>query len=170
MAYDVRLGRYSFDTGLSIRAMQTNRSETRFRLMTFKEKYKSQVFWTHVTFSKFESSRCTVEHHNKANHRLTWGYDPEIRHVGRNDVLFFSPPSAIRCPKSDVNPNLRLVWTRKLHDSDRTFFLTISGYGRFYFRGLITSIYRGKVELFLLLNPYIYTQFIEQLGEAGGVV
>jgi len=126
-------------------------------------------FWTHVNFMKFAGSRSTVEHHNKANRRLTWGYDPENRHVGRNDVLYFSP-SAVSCPKSNVNPSLRPVWTRKLHDSDSIFFVTTSGYGRFYFIGLITSICRGKVKLFLLLNPYMYTQFIEQLCEAGGVV
>lgn len=110
-----------------------------------------------------------MQHHSKANGCLTWGYDPENRLVGRNDVLYFSP-SALSCPKSKVNPSLRSVWTRKLHDSDRIFFVTISAYGRFYFIGLITSIYSGNVELFLLLNPYMYTQFIEQLCEAGGVV
>lgn len=110
-----------------------------------------------------------MEHHNKANRRLAWGYDPENRHVGRNDVLYFSS-SAISCPKSNVTLSLRPAWTRKRHDSDRIFFVTISVYGRFYFIGLITSMYSGKVELFLLLNPYMYTQFIEQLCEAGGVV
>ena len=110
-----------------------------------------------------------MEHHSKVNRRLTWGYDPENRHIGRNDVLYFSP-SAVSCLKSNVNTSLRSVWTRKLHDSDRIFFVTISEYGRFYFIGLITSIYRGKVEFFLLLNPYMYTQFIEQSCEAGGMV
>jgi len=56
--------------------------------MTSKEKYKSQVF-EHVNFIKFESSRGTVEHHSKAIRRLTWGYDPKNRHVGRYDFLYF---------------------------------------------------------------------------------
>jgi len=116
LAYGVRLGRYSFDTGLSIRPLQTNRSETRFRLMTLKSSTLTG-FWTDVNFIKFEESRGNVDQHNKANRRLTLGYDPENRHVRRNnDLYFFS--SAVSCPKSNANSSLRPVMTRKFHDSD----------------------------------------------------